>query len=399
MKVFVVANFICITTISQALFPIPTKIYWNIATNTCLKKGINIPLENYDLISNNDQHFYGENIVTLYEKHVGLYPYLIKVNDSYNQFINGGLPQNVDLNKHLEKLKENVNRIIPNKKFNGLAVIDIEKWRPLFEANWLSKNIYRKESIDNVFQKYPNISQNASIKLGEKEFDESAFNFMIKTIKVCKLLRPFAKWGFYGFPICDMNGYKRKNKYCYHDINEKMIQFLKYVDALYPTAYIYGGHSYDNQKEYIRKVLKETKRLNQLLEKFGYGKKEIYMFHKIEVYNEVSNNRQSNFYDPYQLCISQGQSIVNDLEGIIIWSTSNDISKRCEILKQYVELQFGPYLEKIGNLFDICKNKKSPDEICNKLMVSKNDKICSDFLTPESVKQWCNVEFYGEKYK
>uniref|UniRef100_A0A0K0E2N5 Hyaluronidase n=1 Tax=Strongyloides stercoralis TaxID=6248 RepID=A0A0K0E2N5_STRER len=397
MKIIIFIILIFINTLSQSVFSIQTKIYWNIPTDVCKSNGINIPLENYSIIFNDEQHFYGEKIVTLYEKNVGLYPYLIKINDSHNQLINGGLPQNVDLDKHIEKLKKNINILIPNKKFNGLAIIDIEKWRPLFEANWLSKKIYQKESINNVFQNFSNASQSTSIKLGEKQFNEGALNFMIKTIKVCKLLRPFAKWGFYGFPICDMNGDKRKNQYCYYDINNKLIQFLKYVDALYPTAYIYEGHSYNNQKIYINRVLKEAKRLNKLLQKFRYGKKEIYIFHKIEISNKVSENKKNNFYDPYQLCISYGQSIAKEIEGIVIWSTSNDISKRCEIIKQYVELQLGTYLEEFNKLYDKCRDRTHIHEVCHRLKISREDYMCNNFLTSNSIKEWCNVKFYDEK--
>uniref|UniRef100_A0A0N4ZMQ7 Hyaluronidase n=1 Tax=Parastrongyloides trichosuri TaxID=131310 RepID=A0A0N4ZMQ7_PARTI len=392
MKIIIVIISITFVIFSSSFQFIPSKIYWNIPSNICLQKGINISLENYGIISNNEQMFHGDKIVTLYEKDVGLYPYLIKINNSFNEFVNGGIPQNVDINKHLKKLQENINLIIPNKSFDGLAIIDIEKWRPYYEANWLSKDIYRVESKNLIIQRNQNDTKINLFKLAEEEFDNAAYNFLTKTLKKCKLLRPFAKWGFYGLPICDMNGDKRKGLFCYHTINDRMLDFLKYTDALFPTAYIYGGHSYKTQKRYITKVLEETKRLNKLLKNYGYEEKDIYVFHKIETYN--INLKTSHFYDPYQLCISQEESIKNKCNGIIIWSTSNNISSRCHSYKKYMELELGPHIRKFDEAYKLCENNPE-DVFCHKN--KNNNSICNELLTLKNIKKWCYTEFYGKE--
>ena len=44
---------------------------------------------------------------------------------------------------------------IPDPNYDGLAVIDWEQWRPLWETNWNKKRIYKVKSVENVRQRYP----------------------------------------------------------------------------------------------------------------------------------------------------------------------------------------------------------------------------------------------------
>ena len=44
---------------------------------------------------------------------------------------------------------------IPDPNYNGLAVIDWEPWRPLWETNWNKKRIYKVKSVENVRERYP----------------------------------------------------------------------------------------------------------------------------------------------------------------------------------------------------------------------------------------------------
>ena len=37
------------------------------------------------------------------------------------------------------KVKKDVERTIPNKNYDGLAILDYEPWRPLYIRNWGSK--------------------------------------------------------------------------------------------------------------------------------------------------------------------------------------------------------------------------------------------------------------------
>ncbi|CEF66298.1 Aldolase-type TIM barrel domain and Glycoside hydrolase, superfamily domain and Hyaluronidase family-containing protein [Strongyloides ratti] len=321
--------------------------YWNSFTENCKKINLTIPVEKYGIITNKDQKFQGENIVIFYEKNVGLYPYLKYINATHNEFINGGIPQNANISAHVKKLRNDINIIIPDPEFSGIAVIDVEEWRPTYDSNWSKKRIYRYESVQRVLTRFPYLNWNQASKIARKEFDEAAYNFLMVTLKECQIWRPLAKWGFYGFPICDESGLQRNSTFCYPTHNNELIPLLKHTDALYPTAYLYPGRPVETARLYVKDVLRETKRLNNLIIKEGYKKKEIYVYHKFELdpYNDVIEDIQ--FYDKATLDATYKQAIDFNINNIILWTTSKNIMKRCGYIKNYIETSLGPYIKKI----------------------------------------------------
>ena len=58
--------------------------------------------------------------------------------------------------------------------FDGVAVIDMENWRPLFEHNFDSLSMYQKMSIDIVKARYPYLNNTAARKEAAREFDTGA---------------------------------------------------------------------------------------------------------------------------------------------------------------------------------------------------------------------------------
>lgn len=38
-------------------------------------------------------------------------------------------------------VEEQIKEVIPDENFDGIAVIDIEEWRPLYEMNWGGKRV------------------------------------------------------------------------------------------------------------------------------------------------------------------------------------------------------------------------------------------------------------------
>uniref|UniRef100_A0A0N4ZHE7 Hyaluronidase n=1 Tax=Parastrongyloides trichosuri TaxID=131310 RepID=A0A0N4ZHE7_PARTI len=399
-KMFVIKFFGFISSISliTTCFEFKTtKFFWNVPSEKCFANKINIPLEKYGIISNNKQQFHGNKIVLMYEKDVGLYPFIKNVNNTYIEFVNGGIPQKTNITAHLEKLRDDIERIIPNSKFDGPAIIDVEEWRPTYDSNWSSKRIYREASIKYVLERYPNISRNDAMNVAKKEFDAAALNFLLKTLKECQYKRPYAKWGFYGFPICDENGLDRNSTFCYPHHDDKLLDFLKYTDALYPTAYLYPGRSYAIKNMFVEDVLNETIRINDLIEKLGFQRKYIYVYHKFELnpYNEIIDN--ISFYDPYHLCITYKKSVEYGVDGLVIWSTSKNIYKRCNNIQKYVETQLGPYIQSLGIFFDSCANILTSNHgRCVLVREKKHLPVCNRYLKIENFKPWCKSGFYGQ---
>ena len=45
---------------------------------------------------------------------------------------------------------EHVAEMVPNATYDGLAIIDWERWDPVWERNWDSRKVYQTESIGKV---------------------------------------------------------------------------------------------------------------------------------------------------------------------------------------------------------------------------------------------------------
>lgn len=56
----------------------------------------------------------------------------------------------------------------------GLAVIDYEAWRPIYNMNWFSRTVYRQQSTADALRRYPNISQKAAVSIGKMLFERHA---------------------------------------------------------------------------------------------------------------------------------------------------------------------------------------------------------------------------------
>ena len=115
---------------------------------------------------------------------------------------NGGVPQEGNLTLHLEFFKDHVEEQVANKTFQGIAVIDFESWRPIFRQNWASLNRYRELSVEIERNKHPFWSNNAVKNEAVRTFEFHGRLFMEETLKLAKILRPFANWGYYAYPYC-----------------------------------------------------------------------------------------------------------------------------------------------------------------------------------------------------
>ncbi|RCN41619.1 hyaluronoglucosaminidase [Ancylostoma caninum] len=136
-----------------ALLPMVTntfKVYWNVPSATCRTK-YDIDFHEYKIETNKNLSFYGEKVVIFYEFVFGTYPYYKGYNE--NQPINGGTPQNSSLKEHLEVVKKNITDRIPDENFNGLAVVDLEEWRPLFDENFYGLKRVRGETYHSEIKK------------------------------------------------------------------------------------------------------------------------------------------------------------------------------------------------------------------------------------------------------
>ncbi|VDO76692.1 unnamed protein product [Heligmosomoides polygyrus] len=177
------------------------QVYWNVPSKVCHSRKVSIPLEQFGITHNKGHEFLGDQIVIFYEYDFGYFPYYLDYNAETP--INGGLPQNCPIDKHLIRVSQQIREAIPREDFSGIAVIDFEEWRPLYQLNWGKKAVYRRESIRLVRKQYPQISEKSAEEMAKKEFNSAAKKVFLHTIALARQMRPYARWGFYGFPYCN----------------------------------------------------------------------------------------------------------------------------------------------------------------------------------------------------
>ncbi|WKX97271.1 hypothetical protein Q1695_013157 [Nippostrongylus brasiliensis] len=295
---------------------IEQEVVWNMPTRPCVRKGIDIPLDKYNISYNEGHNFTGGNITVFYERKFGLCPYYD--NDSPDVPINGGLPQKVSLAEHLKRVKQQIQEQIPDENYDGLAVIDLEEWRPLWAMNFGAKAVYRNMSIKLVHEKHPKLSLEKAKIHAEKEFNEAARKFLVETLITAKKLRPNALWGIQrrsGFPI--------QGEHSIVSVN------------------LLNGRAFAIQNlRHIQAVLNETRRIaNKRTPPTRF-----FVYTKIE-YDPVE--KPHTYYNKDDLCSSLVQSSAYGASGVVVWSSSKNMSNRCSSIVDYVEEMLGPAVLKV----------------------------------------------------
>lgn len=247
----------------------PLLLAWNAPTEECRPRHkVPLQLDQFHIVASPSEGFTKQNLTIFYKDRLGLYPYF----NSDNNPVNGGLPQIASLTEHLEKMPQDIEKYIPNSATKGLAVIDWEEWRPLWIRNWDMKSIYKNQSILLVSKKNPTRDQGHVMKMAQQEFEMSGRNFILKSLRLAKSLRPKQLWGFYLFPDCynhdylqSMESYTGRCPDPEIARNEQLRWLWTESTALYPSVYIGSVlRSTAFARQFVRNRVKEGMRVASL---------------------------------------------------------------------------------------------------------------------------------------
>ncbi|KAJ8261849.1 hypothetical protein GJAV_G00159160 [Gymnothorax javanicus] len=244
----------------------PFIVVWNAPTESCrLRFKVDLDLSVFDIVANFNETLSGPNVTIFYHTHLGYYPYYTE--DLMP--VNGGLPQNQSLTKHLNKALSDIEKLIPFKDFKGLGVIDWENWRPQWVRNWGTKDIYRNKSKELIKKVHPTWPSSKVEKVAKDLFERAGQTFMNSTLQLAENHRPHGLWGFYLFPDCYNYGYKQhphkytgECPYVEHVRNDHLIWLWKESTALYPSIYLdYELKSSRNTIKFVHYRVKEAMRV------------------------------------------------------------------------------------------------------------------------------------------
>uniref|UniRef100_A0A8R1IDB4 Hyaluronidase n=1 Tax=Caenorhabditis japonica TaxID=281687 RepID=A0A8R1IDB4_CAEJA len=290
--VFILLHFLSLLPLSQQALNLPlissnsnanrTNVVWMVPSWVCTGEDY-IEVEKYGVKQNQDQKFTGGQVFAIFYEHsFGKIPYF--KGQDVDKPMNGGLPQMGDLSAHLIEAEKNINETIPDEKFDGIAVIDIEEFRPMWKLSWGAFTVYKTESIRLVRQQYPYWSPKQIEWQAEKDYEKACQKFFIETIRLGRRLRPKAKWGYYLFPKCNGDvGQKQEGTECsqlFQRFNDDMNWLWVESTALFPSIYLYPKHKSIPDFNYINTgaLITETRRVKRTY----CPHCEIHIFTKIE---------------------------------------------------------------------------------------------------------------------
>lgn len=167
----------------------------------------------------NNFFFSGSAISILYDP--GKFPALLE-NSSSGALVqrNGGVPQQGNLNEHLQVFRKHINELVPDANNNGLAIIDFESWRPVYRQNFGTLQPYRDLSEQIERKHHPLMPDKRIEAEATRNFEKAGRTFMENSIDLARKMRPRAKWGYYGLPYC-FNGKGTAIEDCPREVKEE----------------------------------------------------------------------------------------------------------------------------------------------------------------------------------
>ncbi|XP_042262476.1 hyaluronidase-2 [Thunnus maccoyii] len=342
--------------IKQTRWPLysqkPILLAWNAPTQECAPRHrVTLSLDQFDIVASPNEGFVRQNLTIFYKERLGLYPYYERGGTA----VNGGLPQLASLTQHYEKMPEGVQKYIREPDAKGLAVIDWEEWRPLWIRNWDIKDIYRNKSREMVANKNPKWTLEQVGKVAQQEFELSARQFMLQTLKIAKNLRPNQLWGFYLFPDCYNHDYRSglKNYTGRCPVvdmarNDQLNWLWMECTALFPSIYIDSMLKSTNYGSlFVRNRVKEAMRLASV----GDG-----LAHPVFVYTRPTYISQMTLLTEKDLVSTIGESVALGVAGVIFWGDTSYASSNvsCSTLNKYLQGPLGRYLLNVSTAAEQC---------------------------------------------
>uniref|UniRef100_A0AAV2M883 Hyaluronidase n=1 Tax=Knipowitschia caucasica TaxID=637954 RepID=A0AAV2M883_KNICA len=329
----------------------PFLTVWNAPTSNCLSQfDIDLDLGIFNIVQNQNQVFLGDNITIFYADKLGLYP---RYNGNEGTPVNGGVPQNSSLDKHLRAASDDIRVAIPRSDFQGLAVVDWESWRPVWERNWDAKQVYWKGSRAVVRAEHPDWSPEQVETAARIEFEKSAQKFMEETLRLGHRERPDGLWGFYGFPNC-YNYFKGSNytgecPEVDRKRNDELFWLWNASSALYPDIYLSLPLQDMDKEVYLYSH-------HRILEAMRVAAQATPQAPAVFPYARIVYTYSFKFLSKDHLVFTIGESAALGAAGVVLWGEHlfSKSKAQCEDIKSYIDETLGPYLVNVTSAAALC---------------------------------------------
>ncbi|XP_065316871.1 hyaluronidase-like isoform X2 [Gordionus sp. m RMFG-2023] len=319
---------------------VPFRVIWNSPTHVCKSRyNVILNLDKWGIESNVNQTWQNATVTLFYATVIGLWAFI----NNNGTRVNGGIPERMNITAHANETIADIQRVMKNTNFSGLAVIDMEFYTPLWQLMMDPVyQIYIDESID-YFKTQMNTSglDDTAIRLGARQNYESVIkNMMILTLRVAKQNRPYALWGYYAFPKCapSLVSYQ-----CDIVQNNQAISWLYEAStALYPAFYInrIGDPLYHARTRQLIQLMNEAQRISASRIN---GPIPVYLYVR---YAYVKENKTLLDYFDLKNIFAQAVDMAQD--GIVFWGDYADFGN-CKALSTHMEKLIGPLVKQSIN--------------------------------------------------
>ncbi|XP_069853401.1 hyaluronidase-5-like isoform X2 [Dipodomys merriami] len=257
----------------------------------------------------------------------------------------------------------------------GLAVIDWEEWRPIWERNWAPKNIYKNKSIELVQQRNIDLNLTEATEIAKEEFEEAGKKFMLETLRLGKLLRPNSLWGFYLFPDCYNHNPQRPNYsgQC-PDTEKKRNDALHWLweesTALFPSVYLRSElEASPKAVLYVRNRVQEAIRVSKVRD--ARSPLPIFVYARL-----VFSDLTLQYLSQEDLVNTIGETVALGASGMVIWGTLSLARnmKSCLNLHTYLDTTLNPYLINVTLAAKMCGQVLCQDQgVCTRKHWNSSD--------------------------
>ncbi|XP_077373899.1 hyaluronidase PH-20-like [Festucalex cinctus] len=332
----------------------PFLLMWNAPTELCESRfGLPLDLSHFHLVSSTLKSATDQTISIFYTDRFGIVPY---VDEDTGEFVDEGLPQLVDLAEHRELAEDNIEFYIPVDR-PGLAVLDLEEWRPQWVRNWGSKDVYRQISIERVKARNPSLSDEAAEERAKMLFERAAKRYFLRSLLIGKRMRPKRLWGYYLYPDCynydynqDMLGFTGECPSVEMERNSELLWLWSESSALYPSIYLEVAlRNSEQARRFVRHRLKEAARVSSLPN----------AAYSIPVYayiRPVYKDSKDQYMSEMDLVSTIGEAAALGAAGVVSWGDMDvtDSEDSCFDARRHLRDVMNPYVLNVTTASRLC---------------------------------------------
>ncbi|XP_061140118.1 hyaluronidase-1-like [Syngnathus typhle] len=333
----------------------PFLLAWNAPTELCESRfGLPLDLSHFHLVSSTLRSATNQSVSIFYTDRFGIVPY---VDQDTGEFVDKGLPQLVDLRDHRELAEDDVEFYIPADR-PGLAVLDLEEWRPQWVRNWGSKDVYRQLSVQRVREKNGgSLSEQQAEARAKAVFEDAAKRYFLRSLLLGKQLRPKRLWGYYLYPDCYNYNYKQDlatfTGEC-PDIemqrNDELWWLWRHSTALYPSIYLEAALRDSAQaRSFVRHRLLEAARVAALN----------HASYAIPVYayvRPVYKDSADQYMSERDLVSTIGEAAALGAAGVVSWGDMDVVKSEdsCFNARRHLDHVMNPYILNVTTATRMC---------------------------------------------